>query len=599
MNLRARMLALFFGLGVLPLLVLGVVSYRQSMDAVEELLATETASIAERAARELEGRFARYQSDLTLLAENLETLSLFRAHYDGGDVSWENAFQNADAYLRQLWEQYRISYRWIEFRDTAGGVVYTLGEPGGERVSGSEPAGVPIQQGFPFRRPVPNPHGSSPLGEVVAMAPMDQVLPPDALSQAFGRSGYSVVLDLDGDRVLSHPRPSQVQARANSLVGPDGWGLHSATLARERGSFVFRAGDSAHVASFVTMDSPPWTVISAAALEEFSGPFARMRRLHLIVVGLVTAAVFFAFLLMTARATRSLRDLTRAADAVAAGDYSPPLPPSGRDEVGRLSAAFGVMAGRVEETLRRIQESRHMAVIGEFTSRLSHEVRNPLTSVKLNLQRIERHAAKGKLPDECLGPLEISLSEVDRLDRVVRGVLSLARTGAHATDPCFLHQILRRAVETVRLPCQEKRIEIEEDLGAGRDAVLGNAEALEGVFLNLLLNAADAMPEGGRITVVTKNVPGPETEPERIRVEVRDEGPGIPPDLADRIFEPFFSTRSEGTGFGLPVALSTVEDHGGTFRLDRSREGERGAVFVVELPLAGFQGYEQGGSARG
>jgi len=123
------MIALFFGLGVLPLLVLGVVSYRQSMHAVEELLAAETTSITQRTARELESRHARYQSDLTLLAENLETLNLLRAHYEGGEAPWESVFPSADAYLQQVWNQFRTSYRWIEFRDTTDEVLFTLGEP--------------------------------------------------------------------------------------------------------------------------------------------------------------------------------------------------------------------------------------------------------------------------------------------------------------------------------------------------------------------------------------------------------------------------------------------------------------------------------------
>jgi signal transduction histidine kinase len=418
------------------------------------------------------------------------------------------------------------------------------------------------------------------------MAPTDQVLPPDVLAEAFGRSGYSLVLDLPGNRVLAHPRRSQLQAQASSLLGDEGWRVDSERLGQGRGSFVFRVADSARVASFVSLETPPWTVLATTAVQEFSGPFTRMRRLHLGIVGLVTAIVFLAFLLMTGRATRSLKDLTRAADAVAAGDYSPPLPPAGSDEVGRLSAAFRVMVSRVEETLRRIQESRHMSVIGEFTSRLSHEVRNPLTSVKLNLQRIERHALRGTLPEECLGPLEISLSEVHRLDRVVQGVLSLARTGAPATEPCSVHRAVRRAVAALSFQLEGKGIEIGEELEATEDTVLGNAEALEGVFLNLFLNAADAMPDGGRISVATRNAPGPQDGTERIQVEVGDEGPGVPPDLSDRIFEPFFSTRKEGTGFGLSVALSTVEDHGGTLRLDKTSDDGRGAVFVIELPLA-------------
>jgi signal transduction histidine kinase len=580
------MMGLFLVLGVIPLLALGVVSYRQSLGAVEELLASETENIAQQTAGALESRYARYQSDLTLLAENLETLSLFRAHYDGPSGSWERVFPVADAYLRQIWDQYRASYRWIEFRDTLGVVVYTLGETVRQRSSRADLPQPGVQEELRFTHPIPNPEGSLPLGEVTAAAPRDQVLPPDVLDQSFGRSGYSVVLDLNADRVLAHPRRSQLQTTASNLVGPDGWRVGLEQLARVSGNFVFHMADSTRVASFVRLETPQWAVLATAAVEEFGGPFARTRRLHLIIVGLVTVAVVLAFVAMTGRATRSLEELTRAAEAVAAGDYCPLLPPAGSDEIGRLSAAFGVMASRVEETLRRVRESRHMAVIGEFTSRLSHEVRNPLTSVKLNLQRIERHAAKGRLPDECSGPLEISLSEVDRLDRVVRGVLSLARTGAYATDACSLHQILRRAVAAVRLQCEERGIEIEENLGAERDTVLGNAEPLAGLFLNLLLNAAEAMPDGGRISLATNSIPDPEHESGRIEVKVRDEGPGIPPDLADKIFEPFFSTKKEGTGFGLPVALSAVEDHGGTLRLDRTTYDGRGAVFVIELPLA-------------
>jgi signal transduction histidine kinase len=589
------MLALFFGLGVLPLLTLGVVSYRQSMDAVEELLATETAFIALRTAGELESRYARYQSDLLLLAGNLETLSLFRSHYGNDAGSGGEVPASRNSYLDQVWEQFQVSYRWIELLDTSGAVVYRLGETGGDLTSISPISEASPEEGFRFTHPIEDPTTSGDLGEVVALASTHQVLPSDVLSQTFGRSGYSVVLDLQADRVIHHPRRAILQARASNLVGPEGWHVDPGRLAASEGSFTFTANDSTRVASFVTTETPLWTVLSTTAVEEFSGPFARTRRLFLILVGLVTAIVSLAFLLMTNRATRSLESLTRAADAVASGNYSPALPPSGSDEVGRLSSAFGTMANRVDETLRRIQESRHMAIIGQFTSRLSHEIRNPLTSVKLNLQRIERHAERGGLPDECLGPLEISLGEVDRLDRVVRGVLSLARTGVPGTEPCSVHAVVHRAITVVGPQLEGQGIEIEQDLRAGRDRIVGNEEALQGVFVNLILNGAEAMPGGGRIRVSSGNPPRSEENSGSIQIEVKDHGPGIDPSLREKIFEPFFSTKKEGTGFGLSVALSTVEDHGGTLRLEVALEGEVGAVFVVELPLSpGERGVESG-----
>jgi len=260
--------------------------------------------------------------------------------------------------------------------------------------------------------PIQDTDTSANLGRVVAVARLDQLLPSDVLTAAFGRSGFCVILDLQGDRVLYHPRRSRLQATASVLLGPDEWRVNLDRLARDSGSFTFEIGDSNRVASFVNLKTPQWTVLATSSVDEFSGPFSRNSRLQLVLVVLVTATVLVAFVLMTGRATRSLQKLTQAADAVAVGDYSPPLPPAGTDEVGRLSAAFAIMVDRVEETLNRIRESRHMAAIGQFASRLSHEIRNPLTSIKLNLQRLERHAAKGRIADECLSPLQISLEEV-------------------------------------------------------------------------------------------------------------------------------------------------------------------------------------------
>ncbi|MGD2153761.1 MAG: HAMP domain-containing protein, partial [Gemmatimonadales bacterium] len=426
MSLRARMLALFIGLGVLPLLALGALGYVRSVRAVKELLATETATIAGRAASELESRYTRYESDISLLAENVETRRLFEAHYDDED-SWRRTLSSADAYLQQVWDLFRVSYHWIELRDTTGAVLYSFGASRAERARADELGGRLAGEGMRFERPIRDAGTPARLGTVVAMARLDQVLPSEALSRTFGRSGYSVVLDRRDDRVVYHPRRSQLQARASVLLGPTGWGVDASRLAGGSGDVVFDLGDSTRVASFVNLETPPWTVLATSAADEFSGPFARTRRLQLALFLLVTAAVFLAFLLLTGRATRSLEQLTEAADAVAAGDYSPALPASGSDEVGRLSAAFTVMVERVEETLRRIRESRHMAAVGGFAARLSHEIRNPLTSIKLNLQRLERHAAAGRMPDECVGPLATSLEEVRRLDGVVRGALSLAR----------------------------------------------------------------------------------------------------------------------------------------------------------------------------
>lgn len=586
MTLRTRMLLFFTGLAVLPLLTLGAIAYVQSLQAVRQLLATETTTIAARVATESADHYARYQSDLALLADNVETRRIFRAHYSGQDDSWPSAHPEADAYIRRVWELFGISYHWIELRDTAGEAVISLGESRTDRVGADDLGQRSAGAGIRFARPIRDGSGSARLGEVVAVARLDQVLPMEALAQAFGRSGYSVILDRPKDQVVYHPRRSQLQAPASSLLGPDGWDVDRDRLAADSGSFTFRLADSTRVASFVNLETPPWTILATSAVAEFAGPFTRTRHLQLALLLLVTVAVFLAFVLLTGRATRSLGRLTAAADAVAAGDYAPVLPPAGSDEVGRLAAAFGVMVARVDETLRRVRESRHMAAVGEFASRLSHEIRNPLTSIKLNLQRLERHADRGRLPTECISPLVTSLEEVQRLDRVVRAALGMARLRPLARDPCSLHAVVARALAALHPQLEQQGISVAEDLAANRDIVMGDAEALKGVFLNLFLNAAEAMVEGGALRISSEVGAKTGGGVAMIRVRVADQGPGVSPEVAERIFEPFFSTKGEGTGFGLPLALSTVEDHGGALRLEKPTTGGTGAVFVVELPLA-------------
>jgi signal transduction histidine kinase len=127
---------------------------------------------------------------------------------------------------------------------------------------------------------------------------------------------------------------------------------------------------------------------------------------------------------------------------------------------------------------------------------------------------------------------------------------------------------------------------LRKDLRALHDTVRGDPKKLKGVFLNLFLNAADAMPDGGWLQVSSETAHDGSKAGPVIRVRVADSGPGVPAERRDKIFEPFFSTKEEGTGFGLALAQQAVEEHEGALRLEQDDHGKSGAVFVVELPLA-------------
>lgn len=581
MQLRAKLILFFVLLAVVPLVAIGIFESVRSVRTLHALLAAQDSAIAERVAAGIVELSALRESDLLLLTSNAETQLLYRAKGATSLGDQASALASADPYFRQAWEQFSRSYAWLDFQDPSGRSLYSLGEPpaqGNSQVVTSSPAVMILS------RPIPGDSGKPPAGILVAGARASSLLPMDLLEAQFGTAGYSVVVDRKAGRVIHHPRNAVLGTSVADLVGPSGWRVAPSALERPRTTIRYREGDSTRVAAVVALASPPWTVIVSSAADEFAAPFVTTRLVNLSLVLLVTLAVSVAFVLLTGRATRSLEALTRAADDVGAGNFAPRLPVAGRDEVGRLTAAFALMIGKVREMLHQFEASRHMVAVGEFAAQLSHEIRNPLTSVKLNLQSLQRDVAAGRIPEDASQPITICLREIERLDRVSRGVLSLGRERRSEAARCNVHQSVTDALETMCAHLDAQHVTAHTSFAATADVVNGDRQHLTAVFVNLLLNAAEAMPGGGIIDVASANVPpGPEV-PTMIRVSVSDEGPGIAPELRERIFEPFFSTKSEGTGFGLALASRTIEEHGGRLRLEPSLEGS-GAVFVLELPL--------------
>lgn len=225
-----------------------------------------------------------------------------------------------------------------------------------------------------------------------------------------------------------------------------------------------------------------------------------------------------------------------------------------------------------------------MAIIGEFASYLAHEIRNPLSSLKLNLQGVARGVRVGEVGPHLPQLLDTCIQEINRLDRVVHAILRLGNKEYSTQAPCSVHGVIAEVVELVRLQFTRRGVVVEVVDQATADLVLASSEQLKGVFLNLFLNAADAMPDGGHLRVTTRNAPTRGMEPQII-IHVLDEGKGIPPELRGSIFDPFFTTKRDGSGLGLPLALRSIRAFGGDLRYEKSSEMERGAAFTITLPL--------------
>lgn len=601
MSLRARILALFLGLGVIPILLLGAIGYARSMTAVRRLLEAQTSAVARRTATEIGNLYELRLSELLLLAENAETQRLYAARSGRDSVSADSALSQATAYFSDAWSRFGGSYRRIDLLDLEGRLVLSLGAQGAAglppiTVSGEAPELSPAAR---LQLPVSDLESGERTGTLEATVPLWVILPEEALGSAFGRSGYTVVVDRGAGEILYHPSRRFVHQPLSVLLGPDAWHVDAGVLAEESGSFAYQEADSARVGSFVSLQDPPWTVISTVAMEEFAPPFRGARRGDLLIVLLVAAVVGGAFLVTMRRTTASLEALTDASERVGSGDLDPPLPPPGPDEVGRLSSAFGLMVGQVREMLRRVEETRQMAVMGELASSVSHQIRNPLTSIKLNLQALQEEAEAEGMSDTTTRSLRICLREVDHLEGAAHKILSLARTHPPRKEETSLHGLISESVELLQSQLRAKGVRAVTSLRAEHDAVLADPEELKSVFVNLLVNAEEAMPDGGSVWISTEDGREGGCE-EVVRVRVTDEGPGVPEDVREQIFRPFVTTKKDGTGFGLAVARLAVQEHGGRIRLEpatglrstgepvQAGDGlapKRGAAFVVELPL--------------
>ncbi len=216
-----------------------------------------------------------------------------------------------------------------------------------------------------------------------------------------------------------------------------------------------------------------------------------------------------------------------------------------------------------------------LSAMGRMAAGIAHEIRNPLGIIKNTAQLLKEELAEQQVSAEMLQYIP---EEVDRLNEILTGYLDFAREAPPRFAPVEMDKLLRRTSKLFEKDFESTGIEVEERIEGGGDAVIqADARRLQQVFLNLMLNALQAMPDGGRLELSLQ------CEPERVTVRVGDSGVGLDPKEAEQLFEPFVTSKEKGSGLGLSVVRRiVVEDHGGEVWLS-GRPGE-GAVATVELP---------------
>ncbi len=338
-----------------------------------------------------------------------------------------------------------------------------------------------------------------------------------------------------------------------------------------------------------------------------------------IVVGLVFVVALLSASILQRVVARlieePLENCIAAADAIARGDTSQTVPPAGTQEFQLLASSINRMTEQMLAATQSRMRVEKLATMGRIAAGISHEIGNPVSAIA-NYAHVLRMRTKD-VPGTG-DPLDALEREITRIDRIMRGLLDYARPRRLTPKPIVVDDVI---IDVLRLLADQgitRRFRVTHELEAPDGVVYAERHDLEQVFVNLLLNAVDAMDREGEIVIRSRIndatafgesiekrrtdpypqkwahrpskralawLARPESPSKFLQIVLADSGTGVAPEDAERIFEPFFSTKQpgKGTGLGLAIVASTIENLGGTIWVQRAREG--GAAFVILLPL--------------
>jgi signal transduction histidine kinase len=300
----------------------------------------------------------------------------------------------------------------------------------------------------------------------------------------------------------------------------------------------------------------------------------------LITIGVMTVALtLMVFFITRTSISRPMETLTKGAESIGQGRFDTRIPVTTADEISLLSHAFNEMAERLAEKAALEQQIRHaekLAAIGQLAAGIAHEIGTPLNVISGNAEYLLMDMAED---DPRTVELKAIIAEVDRITRLIRQLLNFARHREARRTEVNINGLIEETFILITHQIEKRKIELSLSLASDLPPIYGDAEHLKQVFLNLAMNACQAMSESGRLSVSTRL-----TVDNRIEITFTDTGHGIPRDDLERIFDPFFTTKEpgEGTGLGLTISRRILEDHGG--RVSVTSDPNLGSTFIVRLP---------------
>ncbi|MBN1255621.1 MAG: cache domain-containing protein [Deltaproteobacteria bacterium] len=392
---------------------------------------------------------------------------------------------------------------------------------------------------------------------------------------------------------------------STNVLTPGGERAIGTRVSQEVKNLVLDEGEKWTGRAFVVSD---WYITAYEPIEDIFG-----KRVGMLYVGVLEAKytdirtrTFFIFFLLTiigvllaiglgyfmaSKILRPVHRLVKASNEVSHGNFSPEIGPISKSEIGMLQATFRSMLASLQERDKRMRaeheikllQSEQQASIGRLAAGVAHEINNPLTGV---LTFTHMLLQRGDVVDDIRSDLKAIAQQTERVRSIVKNLLGFSRQTEINPEPTDVNRVVSTAVLLMRNQALVKGVSIKFKPGEDIPPLVLDANQMQSVILNLLLNALDATKRGDSIMITTGiSGSGNGASVRGVEIHVKDTGCGIPPENLDKLFAPFFTTKEvgQGTGLGLAVSSGIVQRHGGSIKV-QSTVG-KGSTFTVWLPL--------------
>ncbi len=599
-SITLKLLVLILPLVCLPIAIVGYFSFQASVDQVNRLVRDEQMIKVRATARGLNDIFYYCRLDLETIAslpvlEDYHNARAFRLNAEA-EFNRDNIIRLFNDFIGRT-----TYYAQIRYLDHSGrelikvnrdGVVAHLVDQGqgivfqSIRKTGQQGIHVSkiIQAGSDNGRVI---HWAKSIlsglrefaGVVVIDLDYDKIIGM-VKDLRIGKSGYAFLVDDEGS-VIAHPRFEPFMMHLGNFTDVSLKELVVEMMTGASGWKPYHFENQEKVAAFAPIPSMEWALAVTIPTDEYrrEAIAIRSRVIKAVVITLVFAIA--GVTVLTYFLLKPVHYLVRATDRIAGGDPGHEIPIQSRDELGDLTRSFNRMVKNLTQIQEELVRSEKLISLGRLSAGVAHEIRNPLNAMKGAIVHLQRRRSGDLLVEEYT---QLVSEEIDRLNQFVSEFLHFARQMKPKPVPTDVNALIVSTQQLFVEKAKTEGIRFHNRLRQDVPVLQIDPYQIEQVVVNVLINAMDAMPDGGDITFSSRVLSEQEGEINirMVRFTFEDNGIGILPDQMKNIFDPFFSTKDAGTGLGLPLSLGIVENHGGHIRIS-SQEG-LGTSVTIELP---------------